>query len=282
PRLAHPAPSQARHRQALRLRLSGQEGPGGRHGQGKDDLPAEHEPAARSPAASAEPDVAGLDRVLQVRMLERDLQLPEVLSLEGDHQMAETQASAHPLEATTPTLRHLAHRWRCRAVRSGQGQREALLLPGNPHPDTMAEHSMSQTTRPPGACGEPGALCGARRVREAAQGNPPAATLAGRPGPTSRLASPSWPATPIVARSSGSVCVGTAAAATAADAQAGQSGHVSRLSPSPGSSEVAVPEPARPPSSTKQTRELITDSRARIPGGDIGEYMAKSSVWDVS
>jgi RNA-directed DNA polymerase len=30
-------------------------------------VPAEHEPAARSPAASAQPDAAGLDRPLQVR-----------------------------------------------------------------------------------------------------------------------------------------------------------------------------------------------------------------------
>ena len=35
-----------------------------------------------APAASAQPDAAGLDRVLQVRMLERDLQLPALLPLE--------------------------------------------------------------------------------------------------------------------------------------------------------------------------------------------------------
>jgi hypothetical protein len=41
--------------------------------------------------------------------------------------------------------------------------------------------------RPSGACGEPGALSGARRVREAIRGNPPVVTPAGRPGSTSLL-----------------------------------------------------------------------------------------------
>jgi hypothetical protein len=61
------------------------------------------------------------------------------------------------------------------------------------------------------------------------------------------LASPRQPATPLVARSSGSLRVGPAAAATAADAPAGQTGHVAGLAPSPDSPPVAVPEPARPP-----------------------------------
>jgi len=38
---------------------------------------------------------------------------------------------------------------------------------------------------PPGVCGEPVALKGARRVREAVRGNPPTETSAGRPEPTS-------------------------------------------------------------------------------------------------
>ena len=110
PRLAHPAPPQAGNRQALRLRLPGQEGPDGHHGQDKGGLPPEHEPPARSPAASAQPDAAGLDRVLQVRMLARDLQLPAVLPMAGNRQVAKAQAPAHALEATAPALRHLARR----------------------------------------------------------------------------------------------------------------------------------------------------------------------------
>src|SRR6478609_4085329 len=75
----------------------------GRHGQGEDTLSAEHEPAARCPAAPTQSDAAGLDRVLQVRLLTRDLQLPEVLPVETGHQVAGTQASAHGMEGATST-----------------------------------------------------------------------------------------------------------------------------------------------------------------------------------
>jgi hypothetical protein len=40
---------------------------------------------------------------------------------------------------------------------------------------------------PTGICGEPGARRRARRVREATRGNPPVATPAGRPEPTSHI-----------------------------------------------------------------------------------------------
>src|SRR6185312_13450812 len=140
--LAHPAPPETRGRQTLRLRLPGQESAGRGHGEDQISVPEEHEPTARAPAASAQPDAAGLGHVLQVRMLERDLQLPALLPLEGDRALAGTQASTHALEAAAPTLRYLAHRGRDAPVRPGQGQREALLLPGNTHPDTMAEHRM--------------------------------------------------------------------------------------------------------------------------------------------
>src|ERR1017187_1815123 len=119
-------------------------------------------------------------------MLECDLQLPEVLPVETGRQVAGTQASANPMETTTPTLRHVAQRRGRGVVRPGESQRQALLLPGNEDRDTMAEHSMRQNTRPAGAWGAPGALRGARRVREAIRGNPPMATPAGRPGSTSR------------------------------------------------------------------------------------------------
>src|SRR5664279_1427081 len=97
--------SEAPTRGYVRLRLSGQEGVGRRHGQGADTLSTEHEPAARCPAASAQPDAAGLDHVLQVRLLTRDLQLPEVLPVETGHQVARAQAPAHGLEEVAPTLR---------------------------------------------------------------------------------------------------------------------------------------------------------------------------------
>ena len=80
PRLAHPAPPQARHQPALRLHLPGQEGPGGRHGEGEDALPEDrHEPAARCPARPAQPGCSGLVRLLPARGVLGDLRLPERL-----------------------------------------------------------------------------------------------------------------------------------------------------------------------------------------------------------
>jgi hypothetical protein len=87
-------------------------------------------------------DAAGLDHVLQVRLLACDLQLPAFLPVETGRQVAGAQAPAHTLETTAPTLRHMARRRRGGAVRPGQSARYALLLPGNTHPDTMAEYSM--------------------------------------------------------------------------------------------------------------------------------------------
>jgi hypothetical protein len=114
------------------------------------------------------PREAGLDRVLQVRMLERDLQLSEVLPVETGSQVAGAQASANPMETTTSTLRHMAQRRGRGVVRPGQSQRQALLLPGNEDRGTMAKHSMRQAPslrdlrsarcaerRTPGAGGDP-------------------------------------------------------------------------------------------------------------------------------
>jgi RNA-directed DNA polymerase len=92
-------------------------------GQDQDVVPAEHEPAAQRPAHPSQPDAAGLDRVLQVRMLERDLQLPEVLPVETGRQVAGAQAPAHPMETAAPTLRHMAQRRGRGIVRPGQSQR---------------------------------------------------------------------------------------------------------------------------------------------------------------
>src|ERR671916_2445190 len=77
------------------------------------------------------------------------------------------------------------------------------------------------------------------------------------------LASPGQPATPLVARSSGSVRVGPAAAATAADAPASHAGHVAGLAPSPGSPPVAVPEPAGPPIVDQADPRADLPTRAR-------------------
>ena len=62
----------------------------------------------------------------------------------------------------------------------------ALPIPGRSHPGSVAGHRMRTTPAQDGACGAPVARKRARRVREAARGNPPVETPAGRPGSTSR------------------------------------------------------------------------------------------------
>ena len=71
------------------------------------------------------------------------------------------------------------------AVQPGEGAHHALPIPGRSHPGSVAGHGMRNHTSPYGACGAPVARKRARRVREAARGNPPVETPAGRPGSTS-------------------------------------------------------------------------------------------------
>ena len=71
------------------------------------------------------------------------------------------------------------------AVQPGEGAHHALPIPGSSDPGSVAGHGMRNHTSPDGACGAPVARKRARRVREAARGNPPVETPAGRPGSTS-------------------------------------------------------------------------------------------------
>ena len=80
-RLAHPAPPQARHRQELRLHLSGSQSGQDRDREGADHLSAEHQSAAGDPAAATQLAVAGLDHLLPTRGVKRRLQLPARLHL---------------------------------------------------------------------------------------------------------------------------------------------------------------------------------------------------------
>jgi hypothetical protein len=43
------------------------------------------------------------------------------------------------------------------AVQPGEGQHNALPIPGNSNPKSVAGHGMSDHTKHDGACGEPGA-----------------------------------------------------------------------------------------------------------------------------
>jgi len=102
----------------------------------------------------------GLDRLLQAWLVERNLQLPAGLHLEAGLWMAAPQAPTIRLEGTPPPLhlrRMVARRWGREAVQPGRGAHQALPLPGNADPNTVAEHSMRQPRRPAGTCGEPDA-----------------------------------------------------------------------------------------------------------------------------
>ena len=80
--LAHPAPPQARHQPVLRLHLSGTKAVKAVTGKVKTLCrQIGHEPAAGCPAAPAQPDAAGLVRLLPARRVQRDLRLPERLHL---------------------------------------------------------------------------------------------------------------------------------------------------------------------------------------------------------
>jgi hypothetical protein len=60
------------------------------------------------------------------------------------------------------------------AVQPSEGSHHALPLPGNSHPDPLAEPGLRNYTRVPDrTCGAPGARKRARRVREAVRGNGP-------------------------------------------------------------------------------------------------------------
>jgi len=66
-----------------------------------------------------------------------------------------------------------------------EGRHHPLPLPGRSHPHSLAGQGRGQPAAPCGTCGEPGALKGARRVREAARGNGPVERPEPRLGPTS-------------------------------------------------------------------------------------------------
>ena len=80
----------------------------------------------------------------------------------------------------------VAGRWEVRLFNPAGVPTRRYLYRGNADPNTVAEHSMRQPGDPPGLVESrmPGQR--ARPVREAARGNPPAETPAGRLGSTSR------------------------------------------------------------------------------------------------
>ena len=91
-RLAHPAPPQARHPAGATSTPTPSQRPSRPCRQGEDPVPAEPQPAARNPAAPAQPGAAGLDRLLPARSVQHRLRLPACLHLATGRPLASPQA----------------------------------------------------------------------------------------------------------------------------------------------------------------------------------------------
>ena len=184
--LAHPASPQTRHQPVLRLHLPGTQGPPGRDRQGQD--------VCRR---------MDTNQPLEVLLLRLNRMLrgwcahfrPGVSSATFAYLSAYTWARVigwlrrKHRRITWKELRrrYCAGGWwpgtnRTGAVQPGEGAHDALPIPGRSDPDSVAGHRMRNHTSRNGACGAPVARKRARRVREAARGNPPVETPAGRPG----------------------------------------------------------------------------------------------------
>ena len=100
-------------------------------------LPAEHQPAARSPAAPAQPGAAGLDRPLPTRGVQRRLRLPARLHLAPGRRLATPQTPPDELEGTPTPLHQPAD--------GGPPRRGDPVQPrgGSDHPLPLPGHARS-------------------------------------------------------------------------------------------------------------------------------------------
>src|SRR6266511_441814 len=147
--LAYPAPPEEGHQPALRLHLPVQEGPWGRQGQGAGAVPTGHQPPAGSPAAPAQPDATGLDRLLPLRRVARHLPIPARVHLAAGHRVAATQTPPEQLEGSAPPplpQTVVARRRGSDAVRPREGTDDPLPLPGRSDSLPMAQHGVRSTT----------------------------------------------------------------------------------------------------------------------------------------
>jgi RNA-directed DNA polymerase len=77
------------------------------HDEGQDGVPAERERFAGRPAASAEPDVAGLDGLLPARGVPSDFPVPAVLCVAPGHALDSQETPPDQLgETASPLLHH--------------------------------------------------------------------------------------------------------------------------------------------------------------------------------
>jgi hypothetical protein len=104
-----------------------------------------HEPAARRPAAPAQPGAPGLVRLLPARRVQPRLRLPELLHVAAGRQLAAAQAPPGHMEGHPPPLlrgQMVACLGGKEAVQPGEGGHHALPLPGSSHPVSLAGHGM--------------------------------------------------------------------------------------------------------------------------------------------
>ena len=111
----------------------------------------------------AQPDAAGLVRLLPARRVRRDLRLPELTTL-WHRVMAVAAAQTPPDHLEELRRRYCGGGWwpasdEPDTVQPGEGAHHALPLPGSSHPGALAEPRDEEPPRSPhGTCGEPGAL----------------------------------------------------------------------------------------------------------------------------
>ena len=127
---------EAGHGSAVRLHLPGQDGARVGQGQGAGADPRGDGPLARHPPAPAQPGAPGLDRLLPVRRVEGDLQLPARLRLAPGGVLAPPQAPPIQLDAAPPALpsRVVADGGRGDPVQPERGGGQPLPLPGRTDP----------------------------------------------------------------------------------------------------------------------------------------------------
>jgi hypothetical protein len=102
----------------------------------------------RRPAHPAQPDAAGLVRLLSARRVQRHLPVPQLLHLGPGHHMDTTQTPPDHLEGPPPSLlrrRMVAGQCGTRTVQPGEGTHHALPLPGISHPPALARKGMRPT-----------------------------------------------------------------------------------------------------------------------------------------
>lgn len=131
PRVSHPASTQTRKREAIRLHLPQQGCARVGQGEGAHGDPAGTQRATRALAGSARSDPAGVGELLPTRGVQGHLRLPAPVHLAPGDLLVAPQAPARELEVAAPPLppRVVAEPGRSDAVRHREGDGQSLPLP---------------------------------------------------------------------------------------------------------------------------------------------------------